>query len=122
MTLPRIGPRKDTSEYTINPANSIQMQDIATEVVTVTPTSATSLSPNELSDSTDGSYSSEIHDAKRKVTHIASINRFVDFFVIIHRRTYSNIGSTVIEGKVLCRKRPLLLERPRFPFFVVSNC
>ena len=58
------------------------MQDIATEVVTVTPTSATSLSPNELSDSTDGSYSSEIHDAKRKVTHIASINRFVVFSLL----------------------------------------
>ena len=75
MTLSRVGPNNDSSEYTIKPANSIKIQDIATEVVTVTPTSVPSLSPNELSDSTDGSYISEIQDGKRKATHLASINR-----------------------------------------------
>lgn len=114
MTLSRVGPNKDSSEYTIKPASSIKIQDIATEVVTVTPTSVPSLSPNELSDSTDGSYISEIQDGKRKATHLASINRFGVFAAFIHRRTDNNIRNPAIEGKILCRKRPLLLERPRF--------
>lgn len=91
MTLSRIGPNKDSSEYTIKPASSIQIQDITTEVVTVTPTSVPSLSPNELSDSTDGSYISEIQDGKRKATHLASINRFGASFIFIYRRTDNNI-------------------------------
>ena len=119
MTLSRIGPNKDSSEYTIKPASSIQIQDITTEVVTVTPTSVPSLSPNELSDSTDGSYISEIQDGKRKATHLASINRFGASFTFIYRRTDNYIRNPIIEGKVLCRKRPLLLERPRFLFYLL---
>lgn len=122
MTLSRVGPNKDSSEYTIKPANSIKIQDIATEVVTVTPTSVPSLSPNELSDSTDGSYISEIQDGKRKATHLASINRSCVFAAFTHRRTDNNIRNPTVEGKILCRKRPLLLERPRFYTIALFMC
>ena len=62
VTIPRLGKRQITVEY----------HDIASEVVPANSTPASVASPVDFSDSTDGSYSSELNDGKHKPAHVSS--------------------------------------------------
>ena len=83
MTIPRLGKRQITVEYRTSLLDLCYLDDIASEVVPANSTPASVASPVDFSDSTDGSYSSELNDGKHKPAHVsstASIFGFVSLF------------------------------------------
>ena len=83
VTIPRLGKRQITVEYRTSLLDLCYLDDIASEVVPANSTPASVASPVDFSDSTDGSYSSELNDGKHKPAHVsstASIFGFVSLF------------------------------------------